>query len=265
MNINHISVSRKLVWDQCKQLYKYKYHLKVPSPEEEPFYFVYGKIIHKIAEVYVAARGAKTLDEVKAEVLSGKILIEEYGGVEIRAPELPFDYRMRMSEHLGAVKKLTAQVGYDGELEWPFEIDLDPPNDKKVVGFIDRLIRKDDNFFIIDYKTTKKGRWRKDENSIRYDLQLRTYARIIQKTFNVPAANIRTALYYLEGGNLIGAKYTDQSLLSAEEELLECYNDIIAADPEKVWGRYGDHCNRCDYRSICPFKKRPLPEFKGFN
>lgn len=257
MNINHISVSRKLVWDECKVKYRYKYHLQVPSPEEEPFYLVYGKIVHKIAEEFVRARGERTLDEIKSDVLDGRILVEEYGGEEVKAPTLPFEYRMRLTEHLGSIKKLTSQIGYDGELEWPFEYDLDPPHGKKVVGYIDRMIRKGgDNFFIIDYKTTRRGRWRKDENSIRYDLQLRTYARIIQKEFNVPAENIRTALYYLEGGNLIGAKFTDQSLESAEEELLECYDDIKNTEPESVWGRTGDHCKRCDYRSMCPFFKK---------
>lgn len=255
MNISHISVSRKSVWDTCKKQYYYKYHIKQEVDEEEPFYFVYGKIIHKIAEEYVGGKGKRSLNEVRDDVLEGRIPIESYEGKDEFAPSLPFDYKMRMPEHLASVKKITDQMGFDGELEWPFEYDLDPPNHKLVVGFIDRLIQKDDKFWILDYKTTKKGKYRKDEESIKYDLQLRCYARIVQKTFNVPAQNIKTALYYLEGGNLIGAKFSEAQLIAAEEELLEAYNQIKEYPPDQVWGTVGQHCKRCDYRKICPHVK----------
>lgn len=256
MNITHISVSRKSVWDECKVKYKYKYHEKIESPEEEPFYFVYGKIVHKIAEEYVRARGERELFDVKDDVLQGRIPIESYEGEEQHAPPLPMTYKNRMGEHLSSIRKITEQIGFDGELEWSFRYDLDPPNEKFVVGFIDRLIRKDDQFWIIDYKTTKKGRFRKTRNTIREDLQLRAYARIVQKEFNVPAENIRAALYYLEGGELIGAKFTESSLLAAEKELLFAYDDIKSFPPDKAWGNIGYHCKRCDYRSLCPFYKK---------
>lgn len=255
MNITHISVSRKSVWDQCKKLYYYQYHIKQESPEEEPFYFVYGKIVHKIAEEYVRSRGNRQLKEVTNDVLEGRIPIETYQGTDTIAPDLPFEYKMRLPEHLGSIKKITDQIGYDGELEWPFEYDLDPPNNKKVVGFIDRLIKKGDQFWIIDYKTTKKGRFRKNKKTIKNDLQLRAYARIVQKHFGAPAENIRAALYYLEGGELIGVRFTENSLIAAERELLNAYNDIAEFPADKAWGTVGWHCTRCAYRSICPFYK----------
>jgi ATP-dependent helicase/DNAse subunit B len=51
MNIEHISVSRYQVFVECKQKYKYRYHLAIKPDKPEPFYFTYGKIVHKIAEV----------------------------------------------------------------------------------------------------------------------------------------------------------------------------------------------------------------------
>lgn len=255
MNITHISVSRKSVWDQCKKAYYYKYHIKQEVDVEEPIYFVYGKIVHKIAEEFVKARGIKTIDEVRDDVLQHRVPIESYEGVEEFAPAIPHEYKMKLPEHLASVRKITEQIGFDGELEWPFEFDLDPPHDKKVVGFIDRLIRKDDKFWILDYKTTKKGPYRKDENTIKYDLQLQSYARVVQKTFNVPAENIKAALLYLDGGNLIGARFSDAQLLGAEKELLKAYNHIKECPPEQAWGTVGHHCKRCDYRQICPHVK----------
>jgi len=86
-------------------------------------------------------------------------------------------------------------------------------------------------------------------------LQLRTYARIVQKEFNVPAENINTALYYLEGGDLISTKFSQKSLEEAEKTLLDCYDEIYNFDPDNVWGNVGNHCFRCEYCKICPFFK----------
>jgi len=252
MNIEYISVSRFGVWNLCKQQYKYKYHLKVNSPEPEPFYFVYGKIVHKIAEVYIEENGERLLADVALDVLEGRIPIER-GDSDVFAPQLPPDYRRRLPGHLRSVRKITEEIGMGGELEYQFNYDMDPPNGRFIKGFIDRLIQKGDYWFILDYKTTKKGKWRKDSKSITHDLQLRAYAKVVQKFFNVPAENIRCALYYLEGGNLIGAKYSQEALDAAEQELIQAHKDIMEASPDQVVGNVGDHCVRCDYRSMCPF------------
>lgn len=252
MKIPHISVSRKGVWTTCQQQYKYHYHLQLPSPEPEPFYFVYGTLIHKIAEEYVINKGEKLLKEIANDVLKGVIPMDvDKNGNSIFAPKLPKEYSKRMPGHLKAIQNLSDQIGLDGETEWKFEYDLDPPNGKRIKGFIDRLIRKNDKFWIIDYKTTKKGRWRK--KTVVNDLQLRCYSRVVQKQFDVPAENIKAALYYVEGGELVSAKYSNQSLLDAEQELLSTFKEIENTPPDQAWGNVTDNCNRCDYRKICPF------------
>jgi RecB family exonuclease len=254
MNISHISVSRKQLFDECPQKYKYQYHLKLEPEEPEPFYFKYGTIIHKIAEEYVKGRGALTLDSVIAEVMVGNIPIEtNKAGEPVYAPALQLEYKQRMPEHIRSIKKLCDQIGLDGETEYNFKYDLDPPHEKFVVGVIDRLIQRGDQFFIIDYKTTKKGMWRKDSHTILKDLQLRCYARVVQKEFKVPAENIKAALYYVEGGNLIGAKFSHQSLLDAEKELLDAYKRIEEMPAEAAWGNVGRSCKFCAFRKRCPF------------
>jgi len=254
MNITHMSVSRKTVWDECQKKYYFKYHLKLEPEEPEPFYFTYGKIIHKIAEEYVLRGGKSELKEVTNQVVNGEIALED--DQKTFAPTLPMEYKLRMPGHLSSLYKITEQIGFDGELEWDFRYDLDKPKEKFVIGFIDRLIKRKNNFFILDYKTTKRGKFRKNKNTIKDDLQLRTYARIVQKQFDVPAENINTALYYLEGGDLISTKFTDKSLEEAENILLNSYDDIKNSDPEKIWGNVGNHCYRCEYYKICPFFKK---------
>ena len=249
MNITNISVSRKQVWDDCHQKYKYQYHMKVPSPDKEPSECIYVTIVHKIAEEYVRCEGSKLIETVAHEVLSGKISLDK----DQKIPELPAEYKKKIKEHIQNIKKFTDSTGFGGRLEYNFKYDLDPPNGKYVLGFIDRLIQKENKFWIVDYKTTKKGFWRKGLKEIKGDLQLRCYARVVQKEFNVPAENIKAALYYLDGAEVVGACFSEASLLSAEKELLDAYNAIEKKNADEVWGNVGNHCKLCSYKSICPF------------
>lgn len=249
MNIEHISVSRKQCYDTCKAQYKYRYHLKIISEEPTADHFTYGKIVHKVAECFVQEKGKKEISQIASDVLSGKIFLEGTN----KSPPLPVQYIDKFPVHLKNIKNLTERIGFDGFLEWEFNYDLDDPNKRMIKGFIDRLIIRGDKFFILDYKTTKKGPWRKTKNTIRKDLQLRCYGKIVQKHFSAKAENIMAALYYLEGPNLISTSFTQESLDSAHTELLETYKEINNMNPDHVIGTSGNHCRFCDYKKTCPF------------
>jgi len=260
MYINHISVSRKDVFTTCEQKYKFRYHLKIKSPDPEPYYFTYGNIVHKAAEEYVRHKGEISLGEIANQVVEGKILLENFDSAP---PAMPIEYKRKFKRHLEAIGRLTEKIGFSGELEYPFEHDLDPPNSKLFVGLIDRLITSENGtYLILDYKTTKKGRYQKTTDTIRKDLQLRCYSKAVQKQFNVPADKIQAALFYADGvpkdGNsLLRVQFSQKSLDSAEEELLTTYNRIVEKDPRAVRGSVGHQCSRCEYKSLCPFLKVP--------
>ena len=249
MKIEHISVSRGKSYRQCPYYYKLKYHEKIPNPGEEQFYFVYGKIVHKIAEVHVQENGARSVKEISNEVLKGNIEIEEGK----KAPTLPRDYKARLPGHLRAIERLNKKIGCSGITEYKFRYDLEPPHSRFVTGFIDRLVLKEDKAFIIDYKTTKEGPYRENRDTIRRDPQLRMYSRVVQKEFGLKAENIRAALFYLEGEDIIDASYTEDSLESIEREMLELYKSIESHAPEEARGVTGNHCRRCEYSEMCPF------------
>lgn len=253
VNISNISVSRKKCYDLCQQQYKYRYHLKIPAPGPEPFYFVYGTIVHKIAELYVNERGSRPIGDIAHDILRGKIPIEG----DTLCPEIPDDYKRKFQKHLRAIQNLTEKVGVDGMTEYKFTYDLDHPNNRLVIGFIDRLIIKGEGenrkAFIIDYKTTKKGKWRVNKQTVTEDLQLRCYSRVVQREFGIKPSNIKAALYYLEGEELVAAQYSEESLIRVEEELRNAHISIENADPDKVWGNVGWHCKNCDYATICTF------------
>jgi CRISPR/Cas system-associated exonuclease Cas4 (RecB family) len=250
MLIEHISVSRYSTFETCHQSYKYRYHLKTKSNLPNPIYFLYGKVVHKIGEHYVLDKGKTPINEITGNVLKGELLVEHN---QTQPPVLPQEYLKKLPEHVRNLETITNRIGFDGELEWEFNYDLDPPNNRLIKGFIDRLIERNGKYYILDYKTTKKGKYRKTETTISEDLQLRCYAKVVQKHFNVKAEDIKAALYYLDGGNLIATKFTQEKIDSAEQELLEAHKQISEMPAENVWGNVGNHCTRCDYRDICPF------------
>lgn len=250
MQIEYISVSRESLWNECKYRYRYRYHLKVPSPEPEPYYFEYGKIVHTIAEHFVLHRGSVPITEISRQVLNGEIELEP--GLKV-TKRIPQDHIKRLGEHLRAIYNFTKQIGFDGEVERPFFLDLDPPNSIMVKGIIDRLVPKNNKYFIIDYKTTKKSKWRKTPISIKKDIQLRTYTWAVNQTLETPIENIKSALYYVEGANLIPATFSKNQINEAVRYLVKAYHDIKNADPDNLVGNVGNHCSRCDYRNICPF------------
>lgn len=249
MDIEHISVSRKQTFDECPAKYNYKYHQKIVTFEPTPDYLIYGKIVHKVAEYYVKEQGKKDIALIANDVLGGKILLE----FNKPSSPLPDAYKNKFPQHLKNIKALSDRIGYDGELEYEFVHDFDPPNNCLVKGVIDRLIIRNGKYFILDYKTTKKGFFRKNSNTIRKDLQLRSYARVLQKLFNVKAEDIRAALYYVEGPELVPTKFTEESLETAEQELVGSYKTIKDMHPDEAHGRVGDQCRKCEWRKICPF------------
>lgn len=251
MNIEHISVSRNSVWDECKMRYKFQYHEKRPVADPPPIYLTFGKIIHRVIEEHTRSRGLANINEIASDIVSGKMDLESGK----KAPPLTYEYKKKLKVHLANYMSLAEKIGFEGEIEYRFNFDLEPPNKKMATGFIDRLIKKDGKAFIIDYKTSKVSPWRKDHRTILNDLQLQCYCWIVMTKMKIPAKNIRSSLYYLEDRKMIGACFSEQTLLSVPKKLLEVYNEIERTNPDKVIGTVGEHCKRCDYRLACPTYK----------
>lgn len=254
MKIKHISNSRASLFEECQLKYKYKYHDEIPSPVEEPIYFLYGKVIHKIAEEFVLAKKTKSISEITQKVLDGSISLEREENQTKTSIKLPAAYIGRLSSDVKNILYITEKIGFEGEVEWPFTYDLEPPNNKVIVGFIDRLAKIGDKYLILDYKTTKPGNWRKNATNIKKDLQLNIYARIVQKQLNIPPEKISACLFYVLDGHTVGIPYFEEKNLELTEKyFLDSYNKIVNVNPELASPNVGLHCKRCDYKSHCPF------------
>lgn len=250
MDIEHISVSRKALWDECHEKYRFKYHEKVPT-SDNPIYFSYGKMVHRIAELYVAQGDPNLFGEIVADVVSGRVEIQ----AGETAPKLDREYSRKLSYHLKTLKTIIDRIGLnqEGFTEYEFRYDLMPPREYFVKGFIDRIIVRGGKYFICDYKTSKKGPWLKNDVTVLGDLQLRTYAKVVQKEFGAAAGDIRCCLVYLDTGDIVGASYSQRAIDAAERELLDAYLEIHGMDPGDARGNVGGHCNRCEFRRMCRF------------
>lgn len=253
MKINHLSVSRKQLWNDCQAKYKYKYHLELPVVGELAQPLVYGSIIHKIAEEYTLKKGKKLLSEVATGVLTGKIPLTDRNGQVTKMPKLNAEYQRKLPIHLRVLQHFIDKIGFEGHIEYPFDYDLDPPNKRNVVGYIDRILIKDDKYWVIDYKTTKESPWRKKSRHLLDDDQLRLYARIIQKNFGAKAEDIKAGLFYLDGAELAGVTFSQESLDTIEKDFLKTYMDIESTTPEELYPRVSDQCRRCDYKGVCTY------------
>ena len=78
---------------------------------------------------------------------------------------------------------------------------------------------------------------------------------MVQKEFGIEPENIKSGLYYLEDEEAISSSYDEESLIRVEQELLAVYDTIFSHEPDQVVGTTGQHCQRCEYRDMCPFFK----------
>lgn len=249
MKIDHLSVSRTQCFEQCQQQYKYRYHLKVISDKPEQIYFSYGKLVHKAAEVYVEEKGVTPIFEIGQKLLNKEILFEGSNNLE----RLTSEYHNKFWKHLLAIEKVTKKIGFEGEIEHKIEYDLDPPNQKILLGFIDRLIIQNNHAIILDYKTSKDNSWRKNKNTIKSDLQLNAYAFVISDKFNIPPENITAALFYLEGAKMVSTGFKKENLNKCKKTLRSTFLKIEEINENKTVANVGNHCYRCDYSNICPY------------
>ena len=162
-------------------------------------------------------------------------------------------YFKKLYAHTAFIEKFTKKVGFEGQIEYEIKYDLDPPNNKFFLGYIDRLIIKNDTAIIIDYKTSKNNKWRKNKKSIKKDLQLNAYALHVHEHFNIEPEKIQAALVYLEDPEVVSTNFTKQGLISTKEFLKTSYYAIENSPENKVKGSVGFHCQRCDYSDQCLF------------
>lgn len=125
---------------------------------------------------------------------------------------------------------------------------------KELVGYIDRLEKRGNEYYIIDYKTNN---WLKSQDDLDHDNQLATYQIAVMEKYNTDKVVLNW--HFLNFNELIQSKRTKEQIESLKKEL---FNSIIEIETAKEFKTCKSRlCDWCEYKSMCPEFKITLNSF----
>lgn len=234
------SFSQLSSFERCPQQYRFRYLLRLPSPNSHAANF--GSSLHNTLNAFYEAlqRG----EQVDLNFLLS--LYERYwisSGYESMA-------------HHNARKKKGAEILTEfyevnskpfkvpAFLERGFTLKMDKAN---ITGRIDRIDQLEDGTYeIIDYKTGTFKRGAKLDK----DLQLTLYALAAKDLFKIPVSKL--SLYFLDGNEKISTERTDEQLENCRDEVNAMIQEM---HDSKFEPSPGFTCQYCEYRLICDAAK----------
>lgn len=190
----HISYSELKTWAECAWRHKLQY-LDGLSPFKGNEYTTFGTALHAVSEKFLIDESAKDpekyfetqfLKELKnlkqedPELVFNSDLIQQMRGQGVTlAPQII----PSLKEHFGDYEI----VSVEEKLYEPIE-----DKNKKFKGFIDVVIKKDETYHIIDWKSCSWG-WNRDKKTDRLmTYQLTLYKVFFAKKHNIDPKNIKT-------------------------------------------------------------------------
>jgi putative RecB family exonuclease len=136
----------------------------------------------------------------------------------------------------------------DNTIETEKKVEIMLGENKKLIGYIDRLVQNSENkkIEIHDYKTANNLPMQKDIDN---DRQLALYSLAIKEEFG-KNKDITLVWHYLAHNKKIISKRTEEQLENLKKEILEIIEKIESAEnfppcPSKL-------CDWCEYKKICP-------------
>ncbi|MDD2678388.1 MAG: PD-(D/E)XK nuclease family protein [Candidatus Nanoarchaeia archaeon] len=125
---------------------------------------------------------------------------------------------------------------------------------KELIGYIDRLEKKGDEYHIIDYKTNN---WLKTQEEIDEDKQLAIYQIAVMEKFCTDKVVLNW--HFLNFNELMQSKRTKEQINELKDELFKKINEI---ESEKEFKACKSRlCDWCEYKKQCPAFITTLNDF----
>ena len=190
----HISYSELKIWAECTWRHKLQY-IDGLNPFKGNEYTTFGTALHAVSEKFLIDESAenpedyfemqflnelKNLKEKDSELILDSNLIQQMRtqGITIAPQLIP-----SLKEHFGDYEI----VSVEEKLYEPIEGD-----DRKFKGYIDVVIKKDDMYHVIDWKSCTWG-WNRDKKTDRLiTYQLTLYKAFFAKKHNIDPKKIKT-------------------------------------------------------------------------
>lgn len=245
------SYSRLETYEKCKLKYKYKYIDEIVPEIPKSIEAHLGTVAHATLEwlyIKVMEKTIPTIDETimcysekwSEEYIPGMLIVNTFMKEKDyfeKGVKFIIDYYFK---HYPFKDNTIAT-------EKKIEIDLDETGNKKLVGFIDRLVHdlEKDEIEIHDYKTANSIPPRE---VLEKNRQLALYSLAIKKEFGIEK-NISLNWHYLAYNEKVSIRKTNEDLENLKKEVIALINEIEATKnfpPTK-----SRLCDWCEYRNIC--------------
>lgn len=260
------SHSKLETFEQCKLRYKYRYIDKIIPELPKSIEAHLGSVVHETLEwlyTKVMERIIPSINEV-IDFYSEK-WIEQYSK---DMPIIKKEHKVEDYFNKGIEFLVNYYLKYhpftDNTIatEKKIELNLDGTGEKKLVGYIDRLVDNIENneIEIHDYKTSS-SMWSTEK--IENNRQLALYSLAIKESFGKDK-NVCMVWHFLAHDMKVCLRKTNEDLEKLRKEVVEFIDEI--ENTKNFPGTKSGLCNWCDYRNICEVwnkfpKQKKLLEF----
>ena len=252
------SHSRLSAFEKCPLQYRYRYVDRIRKDTFGIEGFLGNRVHEALEHLYRRKAEAKKTPRLKEllDVYHARWDAEYNDKVRIvRRGLLPADYRLEGEKYLRGFYHGNAPFE-DGEtvgLEVKVEFALDAGGRYPIVGYIDRLVRRQPGMYEIhDYKTTA---FRPSDEELRRDRQL-TFYQIAVRDRHADARDVRLVWHFLAQGDRRTATRTESEIEEHRRQAMRLVDKIEAA--REFPARPGPLCRWCEYRDICPAEKHKV-------
>lgn len=252
------SHSRLSAFEKCPLQYRYRYIDRIRKDTFGIEGFL-GSRVHEALE-HLYRRKAEGKKAPKLNEILGVYHARweaEYGPRVriVRRGLVAADYREEGEKYLRNYYHRYAPFD-DGEtvgLEVKVEFALDAGGRYPIVGYIDRLVRRQPGLYEIhDYKTTA---FRPSDEDLRRDRQL-TFYQIAVRDRHSDARDVRLVWHFLAQGDCRTATRTESEIEEHRRQAMRLVDKIEAASDFPA--RPSALCRWCEYRDICPAEKHKV-------
>jgi len=238
-----LSYSKVSSYKRCPKCYKLGYIDKLPKVEKP--YTVLGNFCHSVLEAFHKhwMQTPVDKDKFKTVMRDSFALQREKYKERIQKEQVDDAYGMMKTylEHISDPKTIFPNIVSLEQKIW------ETVNDEFIfLGYIDRVqFDKEDNVFhIVDYKTTQKKQYLKD------DTQIKLYGHFIALN-NPEIENIRVSYILLKHKmQYMTKEYNVSALAEAKDHFVEQWHELKNDQLFRANAGFGS-CTICDYVDIC--------------
>lgn len=259
---HHVSFSELTDWIDCSFRHKLKYIDKI-ALDKPSIHTEYGQAIHDCLENYIL--GNHVLDEsafkATQEQFKGRCAdLREKHGVEV-TEEKEKEFSDSIPDILSKVESFMNSTfpGWSGHAaEFSLYENITGTKNKWFKGFIDTVLKVDDYYYIVDWKTSESGWSSSKKNDFNKQMQLVLYRHYFARLNNIDLKKVKCGFVVLKRTYKLSegpCEFVPVSVsYKKEEEALTILSSMISGVSGRRFVKNRKSCRFCVYSGTrhCP-------------